>query len=271
MKNATYAVLFVLVLAASATWPVGADADVRKDTSGALRISVSSRRRLHRRRLSGQARQGVGQIPILRGRRDGHGLRAQPQSLGCQLAGLPQDLLRDVEALPRAPVRQAYRRHGEGQADQTGVGGEDQPRRARRSFRSPRRDRRYPWSKNGGPWIENGAAFTQFLAHLNAGEGYAGSNGWRLPNLVELLTLFDESGTRMVPASPMPRTTRREATGPRRPIRPPTRAAVPHRSAPGTSSSSRRRTRFRRDWEPSTWMERGKPSRPCCPRRSLIV
>lgn len=37
---------------------------------------------------------------------------------------------------------------------------------------------------------DDGTAFTSFLASLNAGSGFAGSNGWRLPTRVELMTII---------------------------------------------------------------------------------
>ncbi len=47
----------------------------------------------------------------------------------------------------------------------------------------------YDWSPLDGGGRENGTVYTDFLARLNAGEGFAGSNGWRLPTLAELLTV----------------------------------------------------------------------------------
>ena len=41
----------------------------------------------------------------------------------------------------------------------------------------------------GPPYAENGTAYTDFLANLNAGGGFAGANGWRLPTFIELYTL----------------------------------------------------------------------------------
>lgn len=50
-------------------------------------------------------------------------------------------------------------------------------------------DNTYRWSASyasGGR--EDGTAFTDFLGTVNSGAGFAGSNGWRLPTLVELET-----------------------------------------------------------------------------------
>jgi len=44
-------------------------------------------------------------------------------------------------------------------------------------------DNTYGWSYSA---IENGPVFTDFLAKLNSGTGFAGSNGWRLPTVEEL-------------------------------------------------------------------------------------
>jgi hypothetical protein len=45
-------------------------------------------------------------------------------------------------------------------------------------------------SSAGPPYEENGTAFTGFLAGLNAGGGFAGSNGWRLPTVAEIQTIL---------------------------------------------------------------------------------
>ena len=37
---------------------------------------------------------------------------------------------------------------------------------------------------------EDGPLFTDFLASLNAGSGFAGSNGWRVPTVVEIYSLY---------------------------------------------------------------------------------
>jgi hypothetical protein len=37
---------------------------------------------------------------------------------------------------------------------------------------------------------DDGTAYTDFLASLNAGAGFAGSNAWRLPTIAELYTLY---------------------------------------------------------------------------------
>lgn len=42
---------------------------------------------------------------------------------------------------------------------------------------------------DGTPFDEDGTAFTVFLPALNAGAGFAGINGWRIPTFAELLTL----------------------------------------------------------------------------------
>lgn len=50
-------------------------------------------------------------------------------------------------------------------------------------------DNTYSWTSSpsdGNDTDEDGTAFTDFLADLNAGSGFAGSNGWRLPTFSEL-------------------------------------------------------------------------------------
>ncbi len=52
------------------------------------------------------------------------------------------------------------------------------------------KDTTYSWTTSDGDLTdEDGTVFTDFLATLNAGEGFAGANGWRLPTFVELLTI----------------------------------------------------------------------------------
>ncbi len=48
----------------------------------------------------------------------------------------------------------------------------------------------YTWST--GSNNEDGPAFTSFLGTLNGGGGFAESNGWRLPTLVELQTIVKD-------------------------------------------------------------------------------
>jgi len=51
-------------------------------------------------------------------------------------------------------------------------------------------DNDYSLSTNPGTiYKENGTIFTDFLPTLNGGGGFAGSNGWRLPNVVELQSI----------------------------------------------------------------------------------
>jgi hypothetical protein len=47
------------------------------------------------------------------------------------------------------------------------------------------KDNVYTWGA-----AENGTAFTVFLSSLNAGGGFAGANGWRLPTFAELQTIL---------------------------------------------------------------------------------
>lgn len=49
-------------------------------------------------------------------------------------------------------------------------------------------DDSYTWSA-APPYQETGTVFTSFLPSLNAGAGFAGSNGWRLPTLPELQSI----------------------------------------------------------------------------------
>ncbi len=51
------------------------------------------------------------------------------------------------------------------------------------------KDNTYTWS-TGAPVAENGSAFTDLLSSLNAGGGFAGSNGWRMPTVMELQTIL---------------------------------------------------------------------------------
>jgi hypothetical protein len=50
-------------------------------------------------------------------------------------------------------------------------------------------DNDYTWSTGGAPYKENGPAFTSFLSMMDAGGGFAGANGWRLPTIAELQTI----------------------------------------------------------------------------------
>jgi hypothetical protein len=50
---------------------------------------------------------------------------------------------------------------------------------------------------------ENGTVFTGFLATLNSGGGFGGSNGWRLPTIAELqTTVMDFPCTRSICSCP---------------------------------------------------------------------
>jgi hypothetical protein len=52
------------------------------------------------------------------------------------------------------------------------------------------KDNMYSWtSSDGDTTDEDGTAFTTFLTGLNAGVGFAGANGWRLPTFAELSTI----------------------------------------------------------------------------------
>lgn len=51
-------------------------------------------------------------------------------------------------------------------------------------------DNYYSWTTSDGDQTdEDGAVFTDFLANVNAGSGFASANGWRLPTLAELQTI----------------------------------------------------------------------------------
>jgi len=50
-------------------------------------------------------------------------------------------------------------------------------------------DNQYTWSAGGSS--PDGSAFTDFLAQLNGGSGFAGHKDWRLPTVVELANLVD--------------------------------------------------------------------------------
>jgi hypothetical protein len=52
-------------------------------------------------------------------------------------------------------------------------------------------DNVYTWSNgDADPTDEDGTIFSDFLATLNAGAGFAGANGWRLPTYAELQTIL---------------------------------------------------------------------------------
>jgi hypothetical protein len=51
------------------------------------------------------------------------------------------------------------------------------------------KDNLYTWS-TAFPWVENGTVFSEFLSGLNAGGGFAGATGWRLPTFAELQTIL---------------------------------------------------------------------------------
>jgi len=51
-------------------------------------------------------------------------------------------------------------------------------------------DNLYGWSAAGTDG--NGTAYTEFLADLNAGAGFASTNDWRLPTFAELLMLLNQ-------------------------------------------------------------------------------
>ncbi len=52
-------------------------------------------------------------------------------------------------------------------------------------------DNSYTWTTSDGDTSdEDGTIFTDFLANLNAGGGFAGANGWRLPTFAELQTII---------------------------------------------------------------------------------
>jgi hypothetical protein len=59
------------------------------------------------------------------------------------------------------------------------------------------KDNSYSWTDltDGDSHDEDGTAFTVFLEQLNAGAGYAGANGWRLPTFAELLTILEPDCT----------------------------------------------------------------------------
>jgi hypothetical protein len=52
-------------------------------------------------------------------------------------------------------------------------------------------DNRYTWSAEGT--APDGSAYTDFLAMLNSGNGFAGHTDWRLPTVDELQTLVDHA------------------------------------------------------------------------------
>jgi hypothetical protein len=52
---------------------------------------------------------------------------------------------------------------------------------------------RYTWTADYDPYPPTGTAFTEFLAELNAGDGFADETDWRLPTAKELQSLVDYS------------------------------------------------------------------------------
>jgi hypothetical protein len=52
---------------------------------------------------------------------------------------------------------------------------------------------RYTWTADDDPYPPTGTAFTEFLAELNAGDGFADETDWRLPTVKELQSLVDYS------------------------------------------------------------------------------
>ena len=50
------------------------------------------------------------------------------------------------------------------------------------------KDNMYLWSSGGPPYKPDGDVYTTFIAGLNS-VGFAGAHAWRLPSLVELLTI----------------------------------------------------------------------------------
>jgi hypothetical protein len=52
-------------------------------------------------------------------------------------------------------------------------------------------DNTYTWTNGDADFTDgDGTAFTDFLADLNSGGGFAGANGWRLPTIQELQTIL---------------------------------------------------------------------------------